>query len=127
MSRWHSPMLVVDFNYNIIRIHRSTLDALGNPEYVEILVSPKHAKIGIRAHDKQTITSQKVNSESLLHQRSIQLYSTDLARELLEINPKWENDQIYRMEGVLIDSENMVLFNGMDSELIHSEEYATAQ
>ena len=48
-------------------------------------------------------------------------------RELLEINPKWKNDQIYRMEGVLINSENMVLFNGMDSELIHSEEYATAQ
>ena len=127
MSRWHSPMLVVDFKYNIIRIHRSTLDALGNPRYIEILVSPRQAKIAIRAQEKQTITSQKVNLESLLLQRSIQLYSTDLVRELLEINPSWEDEQIYRMEGVLIDSENIVMFDGSDSELIHSDEYAAAQ
>ena len=40
MSKCLSPVLVVDFKYNIIRIHRSTLLALGNPSFFDVLVSP---------------------------------------------------------------------------------------
>ena len=127
MSRWHSPILVVDFKYNVLRIHRSTLDALGNPDYFEILVSPKKGRIAIRAQKTRTPTAQKVSLQSLTLQRSIQLYSTVLTRELLSINPAWENEQIYRMEGALVDSEKLVIFDSLRSELIHSDEYAAAQ
>ena len=127
MSKCLSPVLVVDFKYNIIRIHRSTLLALGNPSFFDVLVSPSQGKIGIRAQQSRTTTAQKVNTTSLELQRSIQLYSTNLVRQLLEINPKWDDEQIYKMEGVLIDSEDMVMFDSHNSELIHNDEYAAAQ
>ena len=127
MSKCLSPVLVVDFKYNIIRIHRSTLLALGNPSFFDVLVSPSQGKIGIRAQQSRTTTAQKVNTTSLELQRSIQLYSTNLVRQLLEINPEWDDEQIYKMEGVLIDSEDMVMFDSHNSELIHNDEYATAQ
>ena len=127
MSKCLSPVLVVDFKYNIIRIHRSTLLALGNPSFFDVLVSPSQGKIGIRAQQSRTTTAQKVNTTSLELQRSIQLYSTNLVRQLLEINPEWDDEQIYKMEGVLIDSEDMVMFDSHNSELIHNDEYAAAQ
>lgn len=127
MSKCLSPVLVVDFKYNIIRIHRSTLLALGNPSFFDVLVSPSQGKIGIRAQQSRTTTAQKVNTTSLELQRSIQLYSTNLVRQLLEINPKWDDEQIYKMKGVLIDSEDMVMFDSHNSELIHNDEYAAAQ
>lgn len=127
MSKCLSPVLVVDFKYNIIRIHRSTLLALGNPSFFDVLVSPSQGKIGIRAQKNRTTTAQKVNKTSLELQRSIQLYSTNLVRQLLEINPKWDDEQIYKMEGVLINSEDMVMFDSHNSELIHNDDYAAAQ
>lgn len=127
MNRLRSPILVVDFKYNIIRIHRSTLVALGNPTFIEMIVSPSKGMIGIRAADTQTPTSQRINTASIALQRSIQLYSTNLVRELLGINPEWQDEQIYKMEGVLKNSEHMVLFDFSSSELVHSDEYATAQ
>ena len=127
MSKCLSPVLVVDFKYNIIRIHRSTLLALGNPSFFDVLVSPSQGKIGIRAQQSRSTTAQKVSTTSLEHQRSIQLYSTNLVRQLLEINPEWDDEQIYKMEGVLIDSEDMVMFDSHNSELIHNDEYAAAQ
>jgi hypothetical protein len=127
MNRLRSPILVVDFKYNIIRIHRSTLVALGHPKYIELIVSPSKGIIGIRAQESQTPTAQKINAESFALQRSVQLYSTNLVRELLGINPEWQNEQIYKMEGVLKDSEHIVLFDVSSSELVHSDEYATAQ
>ena len=127
MNRLRSPILVVDFKYNIIRIHRSTLAALDNPQYIDMLVNPSKGMIGIRAQSKQTPTAQKVNRESLVLQRSIQLYSTHLVRELFGLNPEWQDGQIYKMEGVLINSEHTVLFDVSSSELVHSDEYATAQ
>ena len=127
MNRLRSPILVVDFKYNIIRIHRSTLVALGNPTYIELIVSPGKGFIGIRSQELQTPTAQKINSESFVLQRSVQLYSTTLVRELLGLNPDWQDEQIYKMEGVLINSEHTVLFDVSASELVHSDEYATVQ
>ena len=127
MNRLRSPILVVDFKYNIIRIHRSTLAALDNPQYIDMLVNPSKGMIGIRAQSKQTPTAQKVNRDSLVLQRSIQLYSTHLVRELFGLNPEWQDGHIYKMEGVLINSEHTVLFDVSSSELVHSDEYATAQ
>lgn len=127
MSRLHSPILVVDLKYNIIRIHRSTFAALGNPKYIELIVSPSHGKIGIRAQNKKTPSSQKINASSLALQRSIQLYSTGLIKELQYISPDWEDGHIYKMEGVLVNSEGVVIFDVAESEVIHSDEYAEAQ
>ena len=127
MSRLHSPILVVDLKYNIIRIHRSTLTALNNPRYIDIIVSPTKGKIGIRAQLERTPTSQAINTKALALQRSIQLYSTELLKELLTISPDWEEGHIYKMEGELIDSESIVIFSVSDSAIIHSDEYAAAR
>ncbi|SDB52046.1 hypothetical protein [Butyrivibrio sp. INlla16] len=127
MNRSRSPILVVDFKYNIIRIHRSTLMALGHPKFIELIVAPSKGIIGIRAEATLTPTAQRVNTDSLALQRSVQLYSTNLVRELLGLNPEWQNEQIYKMEGVLKDSERTVLFDISNSELVHSDEYAAAQ
>ena len=127
MSRLHSPILVVDLKHYIIRIHRSTLTALGNPKYIDIIVSPAQGKIGIRAQSERTPSSQRINTKSIALQRSIQLYSTELLKELITITPSWETGYIYKMEGELIDSEAIAIFSVADSEIIHNDEYATAR
>lgn len=34
-----------------IRIHKSTIHALGNPKYIDLLVNPEKRLVAVRAHD----------------------------------------------------------------------------
>ena len=47
-----SPVVVIDCSRNRIRIHRTALHLLGNPDYVALLVNPTNLTFAIRPQRK---------------------------------------------------------------------------
>ncbi len=122
MSSCHSPALVIDLKYMAIRIHRSTLEALENPEYIELLVSPSLSTLAIRASSKTT-TAQRINRQKLDTSQSIMLYSTPLVQNILNISPDWEIGCKYKMVGIAIPDRSMIVFEMRKARKIHEYEY----
>lgn len=69
-----SPVVVIDCSRNRIRIHRTALHLLGNPDYVALLVNPTNLTFAIVPSEKSQI-SHAVRWERLLSNRCFELYS----------------------------------------------------
>ena len=72
-----SPVVVIDCSRNRIRIHRTALHLLGNPDYVALLVNPTNLTFAIVPSEKSQI-SHAVRWERLLSNRCFELYSKPL-------------------------------------------------
>lgn len=116
MNKYHkSPILFIDLKKNRIRIHRYTLQLLGNPEYIQILVNPEAGEIAVRRTVMQGALSHKVASIHLGSQKSYELYSKKLLRELSSISYSWREDQSYQLYGTLVSSHQLVRFPFRDA------------
>lgn len=51
-------VILVDLKKSRIRIRRSTLHQLGDPEYIQLLVDPKDRMVAVRAVDRETSKDQ---------------------------------------------------------------------
>ena len=71
-----SPVVVIDCSRNRIRIHRTALHLLGNPDYVALLVNPTNLTFAIVPSEKSQI-SHAVRWERALQQAP---YSTVMQR-----------------------------------------------
>ena len=52
-------VILVDLKKRRIRIRKSTLHQLGDPEYIQLLVDPTDRMVAIRAVDHETTRDQK--------------------------------------------------------------------
>lgn len=114
--------MVIDLKYMSIRIHKSTLDALGNPEYIELLVAPLLRTLAIRPSNK-TVTAKRINKQKLDSSRSFMVYSTPLVQNILNISPDWDIGHTYKMEGKAIPDKSMIVFEMRNARKIHEYEY----
>ena len=105
-----SPVVVIDCPRNRIRIHRTALHLLGNPDYVALLVNPSNLTFAIVPSEKSQI-SHAVRWERLLSNRCFELYSKPLIQQLCRVCPGWNNSEQFRMTGEYIPVENLIQFN----------------
>ena len=81
-----------------IRIHKSTIHALGNPKYIDLLVNPEKRLVAVRAHDGTA-------SQHDAHRVKQHLMS------LFQIIGDLEVNRSYRMTGTLVSSEKMAVYS----------------
>lgn len=105
-----SPVVVIDCSHNRIRIHRTALRLLGNPDYVALLVNPTNLTFAIVPSEKSQV-SHAVRWEKLLRNRCFELYSKPLIQQLCSVCPGWNNSEQLRMSGEYIPVENLIRFN----------------
>ncbi len=104
------PMIVIDGKNGRIRIHRSTLHLLGDPEYIQLLVNPETLTLAILPSRKLK-TANAIRWDRIAESKSCELYSKILISQLGNICPTWKTGGKYRLYGVCISEGQLVQFD----------------
>ena len=103
------PLICIDPKKSRIRIHKATLNALGNPPYVQILINPDSRIIIVHtAHSEDSLAIRVVYPK--LVSDSFELYSRELFRSLKDIAPDMRMSTSFRIAGQYRSRENLALF-----------------
>jgi hypothetical protein len=116
------PVILVDLKKDRIRIHKNTLRAIGIPNYVLLLVNPDERTLAVLRSDRSDPRAHHIPSAPLEIQRTYELYSRSLIKNLRDVCRDWNDSQSYRMYGEVIQNENMVRFNMSDAILVNGVE-----
>lgn len=104
------PMIVIDSKNSRIRIHRSTLHLLGDPECIQLLVNPGRLTLAILPGRKLK-TANTVRWDRIAENRCCELYSKILVHQLCSICPGWKQDGRYRLYGVCVLNGTLIQFD----------------
>lgn len=100
------PKVVIDISKYRIRIHRTTIKALGNPERVLLLVNPTEKTMGIMPTENDDKKGHKIKYDGL----SCEIYSTPLIGTISGLTKNFKFKHRYIIEGKIIATENLALF-----------------
>lgn len=114
------PMIVIDSKNSRIRIHRSTLHLLGNPEYIQLLVNPERLTLAILPSQKLK-TANEIRWDRIAESKSCELYSKILIRQLGSICPNWKSNGKYRLYGVCASDGLLIQFDMSSAEEVGKE------
>ena len=107
--------ILIDLKKKRIRIHRSTLHALGDPDRVYLLVNPEQRILAVQSAVASDKRAHKVYTTSESNRQTYELYSTPLVANLLALNPDWTEPFKYRLKGESIPNESAVVFKMDDA------------
>lgn len=105
-------IMSIDPKKHRIRIYKSTLHALGDPMYIQLLVSTTRRIVAVKCVDKVMSGDQsyRVNSEMLGPDNSCEIYSSSFIKELCGVVGGLEANATYRMLGKIIETQRMAVF-----------------
>ena len=100
----NNVLLTIDPRKSRIRLHKTTLHALGDPKFIQF---------AIRAVDKEFTDAQplKVNTKNLSPDDSYEVFSTMLVNKLCDVLGIVNMKSSYRLSGCIIPEQNMALFS----------------
>ena len=101
----NSAIMTIDLKWNRFRIHKSTLNKMGNPQYVQFLVNPEEMFIAGG-------TSNRVKLVQTSRHYSIEFYSNTLLCALVNMIGTLDFQYSYRMSGE-VDVANRVAYFSM--------------
>lgn len=110
------PAILVDLKKSRIRIHKNTLHAIGNPDYVLLMVNPEERTLAVLGSDCSDPRAHKITLTAV-NQKSIELYSRSLVRNLRFLCSDWQANQSYRLYGEIISNEGVAQFH-MDKSVL---------
>lgn len=104
----------VELKWNRFRIHKSTLNKMGNPQYVQFLVNPEEMFIAVLGSDRPLAggTSNRVKLVQTSRHYSIEFYSNTLLCALVNMIGTLDFQYSYRMSGE-VDVANRVAYFSM--------------
>jgi len=111
------PKVVIDVSKYRIRIHRSTIKLLGNPERVLLLVNPDEKTMGIMPTKSDDRKGHKIKYDGL----SCEIYSMKFVETICGLTDEFETGHRYMINGKLIKNENLALFELEKAENFNSE------
>lgn len=114
------PMIVIDSKNSRIRIHRSTLHLLGDPEYIQLLVNPERLILAILP-GRELKTANAVRWDKIAESKSCELYSKIFIRQLGRICPNWKENGKYRLYGICISERLLIQFELSCAEEVGKE------
>lgn len=109
------PLLSIDFKRNRIRIHQVTLQLLGNPEYVQLLINPDEKTIALKCSNADDHLAHNISPKGKNRKQCCELTSKYLLDSLKQLYFE-DDDCNYRITGNLIKSEHVAEFKMKDSD-----------
>jgi len=118
-----SITMALDMKKGRIRIHKSTLHTMGDPQYIQILVNDETMQLAIRCIEKPHSGDQchKTNVKNLGADESCEFYSYALMDKLRMLIKDIDSKHTYRLtNGKHIKSHNIALFELSSIEKVES-------
>ena len=115
------PMVTIDLKKYRIRIMRNTLNALGRPEYIQILINPSAKEIVIHKSLVEDYLAHKVTYKKVKN-KSYELYSRNLIQSIQDVCPVLIEERSYVIPGKVIQDGNLVKFSLDDAEMIYRKD-----
>lgn len=113
-----APSILIDLKKHRICVHKSTLCAIGAPEYVLLLVNPNKKTLAISGSRANDPRAHHICLTASPSKRVVELYSKSLLSNLHEICTKWQDNQSYRLYGKIFPTEGMAQFSMGETFLI---------
>ena len=107
MTHTDKPILFVDQKRKTICICHSTLNMLGNPKYIQIMVHREHGILAVRRCNKKDIGAININNTK---NNNCELYSSNLEKIFYNICSKWEQHLSYIIYGELKSGDEIACF-----------------
>ena len=104
-----------------VLIYKSTLRALGKPNYVRILPNPSRKRIALQVCAKQEMGAIHISKKNMKG-KSVIICSLVIQRILWEIG-EWHKNSNYRIYGTLFHKNEIVEFLLSDAEVISDEDF----
>lgn len=103
----------VDLKKFRIRVYKTALHLLGNPENIQFLIHPENCVIAIKATDREMPKEQthRVPLKRLESDNSVEFYSRTFISKMIEVLDEIDTGCSYRMAGEFFPKENMILFS----------------
>ena len=105
-------VILVDLKKRRIRIRKSTLHQLGDPEYIQLLVDPTDRMVAIRAVDHETTRDQThwIGRKLRAGGKSIEIHSLSFMEALRSLVDGLDFGHSYHISGVLLPNERMAVY-----------------
>lgn len=101
--------MLVDLKKYRLRIHKTALRLLGNPENIQLLVNPADMAVAIMSRDKPGEQTLKINWVKL-KSADCELYSRLLTLRLCDAFGCMREGRCYRFNGYVIPQERIAYF-----------------
>lgn len=103
--------MLVDLKKYRLRIHRSALHMLGDPEYIQLLVNPSDMVVAIQSRDVPGSQTCKINWKKLKSSDcSCELYSRLLTIRMCDAFGCMKEGRSYRLYGSVVPQERIAYF-----------------
>lgn len=110
------PTILIDLKKNRIIITWKTLQVIGNPEYILLLVNPEERTLLISHSDSSDKRAHRIPPIESERKRKIEFYSKSLLKSILGITDGWQDNFSYKIKGDVIQGENILRFPVGNSE-----------
>lgn len=105
------PAICIDLKKYRIRIHKLTLHMLGDPKFIQLLINPEDLILAIRAADCSESMTHRIVLKNFVGKPSYELTSMPLIKKLQSVCANWNAGESYRLNGEMVPSQNMALFD----------------
>lgn len=109
----YSETMSFDLKKFRIRIHKSTIRAIGDPRYIHLLVSPDKKSVGVKACFDRTPDkdAHRVNQYLMESDNSYEIYSSAFVKKLCKELGQLDENVSYRIKGRIVPSEQMAVYS----------------
>ncbi len=97
-----------------IRIHKSTIHMMGDPQYIQLLVNPEKMTVAVRAmeeNEKPGKDAHKVSKQIMSSDNSYEIYSRAFLTKMVEVVGGLEDKVGYRISGVYSSTHKTALYS----------------
>ena len=106
------PTLLIDLLRNKIRIHQCTMHAMGDPDYIALIINPDKRMLGIIRSTVGEKRAHKVRYSHLTGKgQSYELNSKLLIHRLKLLCPEWSDGERYKLYGEICPYDCSAIFN----------------
>ena len=116
MTKGLPASLLIDFSKFRVCIHTRVLSALGNPDYILLMVNPNEKSIAIMRGTAKCTDAHRIVYDKLKDGRCCEIYSRSFVKKLLEICPDWRVKSTYRLSGNVIPGKSIAVFSMIGAE-----------
>ncbi len=116
MSNDLSATLLIDFSKYRVRLHKKTLSAMGNPEYILLMVNPNDKNIAIMRGTSDSTAAHRLNYKLFKDGRCVEIYSRSFVKKLLDVCPDYKIKNSYRLTGQIIPGKSIATFSMVGAE-----------
>lgn len=105
-------VVTIDLKQYRIRVHKSALHQIGDPEYIQLMIKPSEGVMAIRAAEKDSAADQTytIHWRDLNAHDSVVLHGRSFIERLLHATDQLQRGAVYRIYGAAVPESKVIIF-----------------